>query len=66
LFEEPHVTRGSQKEGELDNDDNKNNSEEFVMPKGHVVADQECKDVRKSTRIRESNRRLGEYELEIC
>jgi len=33
------VTRGSQKEGELDNDDNKNNSEEFVMPKGHLVAD---------------------------
>jgi len=24
------------------------------------VADQECKDVRRSNRIRESNRRLGE------
>jgi len=36
------------------------------MPKGHVVADQECKDVRRSTRIKESNRRLGEYNWGIC
>ncbi|KAK7344834.1 hypothetical protein VNO77_14975 [Canavalia gladiata] len=66
------ITSGSQVEGELHKEDNMENSEldkktrgEFVTPQGQVEMDPEFKGVRRSTKVRESNRRLKGYKWQV-